>query len=122
MRTPGLVLSALSLFLFAGCASAPVTAETTLRLGMSQDDLRFFFGQPVRIEQTAKGGADWYYRFYGWQATPDSSSGTSIDNGQVTSNVSAGLSFSKDTVESPVHVSADGYVVGPLPGGKIVRN
>jgi len=36
--------------------------------------------------------------------------------------VSAGLAFSRQVLELPVHVSSDGFVVPPLPKGKIVNN
>jgi hypothetical protein len=49
-------------------------------------------------------------------------SGTIEEFGQQTSYVSAGLAFSRKVVELPVHVSADGFVVPPVPQGKVIKN
>lgn len=122
MKTRNLVLAAISLLVLAGCASSPETASTPVRLGMSRSDLRSRFGEPLRIEQVASGGEDWYYRFTSWKSHPTSASGTAIESGEVTSYVSGGLEFSKDAEELPVHISASGFVVEPLPDGKVVRN
>ena len=108
--------------MLAGCATSLETTDTLVRLGMSRSDLSLRFGEPIRIEHVASGSEDWYYRFTSWRAYPTSASGTTLDSGQVTSYASAGLEFSQDTEERPVHISANGFVVEPLPDGKIVRN
>ena len=89
---------------------------------MSRDDLKLFFGNPVRIEPTANGGEDWYFRFDGWRSDTTTDSGTSMNGGDVSSYTNANVAFSRDTREEPVHVSPIGYVVEPIPEGKIVRN
>ena len=89
---------------------------------MSRDDLKLFFGNPVRVEPGANGGEDWYYRFFGWRSDTTLDSGTSMSGGDVSSYTNASVAISRDTTEAPVHVSALGYVVEPIPEGKIVRN
>lgn len=89
---------------------------------MSRDDLKMFFGNPVRVESTANGGEDWYYRFYGWRSDTTSESGVNISSGGASTYANSNVELSKDTTEQPVHVSADGYVLEPIPKGKIVRN
>ena len=121
MRNLGLALVAISAFVLAGCASAPETAATAVRLGMSRSDLKLYFGEPLRVEPAAAGGENWYYRFSAWRARPTSEAGNTVDFGQPTSYVSVGVEFSKDTEEHPIHVSSDGYVITPLPNGKVVR-
>jgi hypothetical protein len=41
---------------------------------------------------------------------------------EVPTYVSAGLDFSKQVLELPVHVSTDGFVIPPIPKGKVVKN
>ena len=53
---------------------------------------------------------------------PSGSSGTRDDFGEKSTYASAGLSFSKQVLELPVHLSPDGYVIPPLPKGKVVKN
>jgi len=122
MKTKNLLFAALCFILLAGCETAPPTADITVRLGMTRDDLRSFYGEPLRIERAASGGEDWYYRFFSWDAQPTGSTERSVEFGQQTSTVSAGVEFSKKTEERPVHISPDGYVVRPLPDGKVVKN
>jgi outer membrane protein assembly factor BamE (lipoprotein component of BamABCDE complex) len=121
MKAICIFLAAISL-LFAGCASDPHDAYSTALAGMSRNNLRFYFGEPLRIQSTPGGGEDWYYRFNTWKSQPTGASGNNNDFGQQSSYASAGLQFSQDTEERPVHVSADGFVVGPVPKGKIVKN
>ena len=115
------VLIAIGLLVLAGCASAPKTPDITLRVGMARDDLRLYFGEPLRIESVASGGEDWYYRFASWETHPTGSTSTTEDFGEKTSWVSVGLGFSKHAQERPIHVSPEGYVIEPLPKGKIVK-
>lgn len=115
-------LAVLSLLLLAGCASSPETTPISLRPGMSRDDLKLFYGNPVRIAPGVNGGEDWYYRFTSWNGHPGSESGVTVGNGGVSSYTSASVEISNDTAEEPIHVSSGGYVVEPIPEGKIVRN
>jgi hypothetical protein len=122
MKINCLVLAAMSWLVFAGCSTTRETAYSTVLGGMPRSVLRANFGKPLRIEPGAAGGEDWYYRFSSWQAQPTGSSGTRDDFGQPTTYVSAGLDFSQQVVELPVHISSDGFVVPPLPKGKVVKN
>jgi hypothetical protein len=121
MKTKDVLLICISLFMLAGCASGPEPADVAVRLGMSRDHLRLHFGEPLRIESAADGGEDWYYRFVSWKTHAIGESGTMGEYGERTSYVSVGLEFSKDPEECPIHVSAEGYVIEPLPNGKVVH-
>ena len=112
----------MSLFVFAGCSTTHESAYSTVLEGMSRNVLRANFGEPLRIEPGASGGEDWYYHFSSLRTQPTGSSGTTDDFGQRTTYVSAELNFSKQVVELPVHVSPDGFVVPPLPNGKVVKD
>jgi len=105
---------------FTACVSdAPDPPR--LRVGMSRDDLRACFGEPLRVEAAPTGGENWYYPFTGW-SRPEIGGETSRDMFDPNiSTVSVTLSSSHGTHESPIHVSGDGYVVDPIPAGKIVR-
>jgi outer membrane protein assembly factor BamE (lipoprotein component of BamABCDE complex) len=122
MKIRCLVLAAVSLGVLAGCSTTDEKTYSTVMEGMSRNVLRYNFGEPLRVEPTANGGETWYYRFSSWQTQPVSSSGTRDDFGEKTSYISAGVDFSKQVMELPVHVSADGFVVPPLPKGKVVKN
>ena len=122
MKTRSLVLAVISLFMFAGCATTHEPAYSTVLEGMTRNVLRFNFGESLRIEPRASGGEDWCYRFSSWQTQPTGSTSTSNEFGERTSSVNAGLNFSKQVVERPVHLSSDGFVVPPLPEGKVVKN
>jgi hypothetical protein len=106
-----LCLALLSTLLFAGCVTQPEMAS--VRAGMSREDLRFYFGEPVRIQATDSGGEDWYYRFVSW-TNPTVERTVSHDSRSTTSS----SSYSKD--ERPIHLSPDGHVMEPLPEGKLV--
>jgi outer membrane protein assembly factor BamE (lipoprotein component of BamABCDE complex) len=121
MKTRCFVLAAITLCVFGGCATTHETTYSTVLEGMSRNNLRCYFGKPLRIETTAAGGEVWYYRFASWKIHPTSESGTREDFGEKTSYVSVGLSGSKEIEEHPVHISSDGFVVGPLPEGKVVK-
>lgn len=121
MKIKGVLFLALSLFILAGCASAPRTSDISVRSGMSREDVRRIFGEPLRIVPVALGNEDWYYRFVAWQSRPSQESGITTEFGQVTPYTSSGLEISKETVELPIHISSGGYVVDPLPQGKVVR-
>jgi len=121
MKTRNIVLAVISLLVLAGCASAPETADADVYLGMSRNRLRARFGEPLRIVPVASGGEDWYYRFVSWKAHGTAEAGTSVDFGERTSSVSMSIDPSKGTEEHAIHVSSDGYVMAPLPEGKVVR-
>lgn len=106
----------------SGCSTTQEPADNPIRLGMSQSELRLRFGEPVRIEKVGSGGEDWFYRCTSWNSNPVAESGTLIESGEVTSYASAGLEVSSTTEERPVHIAAGGFVVGPLPEGKVERS
>ena len=116
------ILLATGLALLAGCATPPETSVIAVRLGMSRDNVKLHFGAPLRIEPLPSGGENWYYRFAGWKTQTTSESGTTIEQGQPTSYASSGMSFSKETEECPIHISAEGFVIEPLPNGRVVKN
>jgi outer membrane protein assembly factor BamE (lipoprotein component of BamABCDE complex) len=122
MKTKYTVLVGMGLFLLAGCASGPKNAYSSVLAGMSRNNLRFYFGEPVRIVPAASGGEDWYYRFSSWQPQPTGSSGTSEESGQQSSYTSASVTFSKQVQELPVHISSEGFVIEPVPHGKVVKD
>jgi hypothetical protein len=122
MKTRPLLSTAIILCLLAGCASGPHATYSTVLEGMTRANLKYNFGEPLRIEPRAGGGEDWYYHFSSWQSQPAGSSGTVDDFGQKNTYASAGLNFSRQVVDLPVHLSADGYVIPPLPKGKVVKN
>lgn len=114
-------MALMSLLALTGCLDAPQAPANSVRLGMSRDDLRSRFGEPMRIEAAGQAGEIWYYRFVSWSNHPTGSTETVHDfNGQ-TSSVTVGWQFTRETEERPVHISPDGYVVDPLPEGKIVQ-
>jgi hypothetical protein len=122
MKTRNIILLAVTVFVLVGCASTPKTADTAVQLGMSRDALRLYFGEPLRIKSGASGTEDWYYRFVAWKAQPTGSTETSEDFGEKTSYVSVGLEFWRNAEERPIHLSSEGYVIEPLPRGKVVKN
>lgn len=110
------------LSLLPGCADGPETATATLRTGLSRDQLRARFGEPLRIEGASSGGENWYYNFVSWQSRPTDDSGVPPTTREQASSFSSGLQITKETTELPIYVSADGHVIDPLPAGKIVKN
>lgn len=93
-----------------------------LRVGMSRDDLRACFGPPLRTQPSPSGGEDWFYPFTGWSPPEIGGAATRDMYDPNISTVSVTLSSSHGTHESPVHLSPDGYVLDPLPSGKIVAH
>ena len=121
MKIRNILLVAMSLCLLAGCASTPKTYSNVLE-GMSRNNLRYWFGEPLQVQHLASGGEDWYYRFSSWQSKPIGDSGMKEDYGQQTTIVSGGLTFYQQVDELPVHLSPDGFVISPVPKGKVVKN
>ena len=109
-----------------GCATT-ITEESgdiPVRLGMSRDDLRFYFGEPLRIERTASGREDWYYRFGTRQPRVVGESGTVTEFDGQTTYATMEMNLAKgddDRPLLPIHVSAEGYVIEPLPEGFVSR-
>ena len=101
--------------------SACVTTSDspTLYVGMSRDRLKSHFGEPLRVEPTRSGGEDWYYTFTSWSPNIDAS--TDNDGVSRSASVSMTISDQNSTHDCPVHLSPGGYVVEPLPSGRIVR-
>ena len=122
MKPHSLFTLAAGLFLIAGCADAPETSENHLRLGLSREQLRARFGEPLRIESHGANGEDWYYRFVSWDRHPTYTEDTSNEFGQRTTTSSVGVQFERADGELPVHLSPDGRVIAPLPEGKVVIN
>ncbi len=115
MLKPRLIgLALLAALALAGCASEP-EEPLRVRLGMSRDDLRFFFGEPLRTETLQTGGEVWFYRVVSpntpqmdgeaWQDPYDGSGGVAV-------SVSPSV---KTRQECPVFLSAEGRVIEPLP-------
>jgi len=111
-----------TLLLINGCADAPETSENHLRLGLSRDQLRTRFGEPLRIESHGAAGEDWYYRFVAYDKHSTYTEDTSNDFGQKTTSGSVGIQFTRTVGDLPVHLSPDGRVIAPLPEGKVVIN
>lgn len=122
MKTRDIILAASVLFLFAGCATAPDTSDIAVRVGMSRNEVKRVYGEPLRIESNGHGGEDWYYRFYSWAKGPIASSENYDVGGDRTSSSSVGWQIPGGTEEEPIHLSPEGYVVEPLPSGKVVKN
>jgi hypothetical protein len=116
-----IILAVLGGLVFAGCVFFQKTADTAVQSGMSRDELRLHFGAPLRIERTAAGGEDWYYCFVSWRTHPVSDAGTPDDFGEKSSYGSVGWQASRYTGEHPIHVSPEGYVMGPIPQGKVLK-
>jgi hypothetical protein len=121
MKLSHILSVAAGLCLLSGCVSAPKTYSTVLE-GMSRNNLRYWFGEPLRIEHPASGGEDWYYRFSSWQSRPVDNPGLKEDYGQQQTVVSGGLQFYQRIEDLPVHISPDGFVIPPVPKGKVVKN
>lgn len=122
MKLTLLLALCIGLFFVAGCANTPEISENHLRLGLTREQLRARFGEPLRIESHGAAGEDWFYRFVGWESHPTSTSDSSNVFGQQTNTSSVGMQFSRTDGEQPVHLSAEGRVVAPLPEGKVVIN
>ena len=122
MKVGYLVLVVVCLMALTGCESVPETSLIAVRLGMSREQLKSRYGEPSRVEPAASGGEDWYYRFLAWKHRPTEETGTSVGSGGTSSYSSVSVESWKETEERPIHISPDGFVIAPLPDGKIVKN
>jgi hypothetical protein len=125
MKISGIILVVGAFLFFAGCATPPDNAsDIAVRVGMSRSELKLVYGEPLHIESNGSDGEDWYYHFYSWGAgqTVTVSTQTTDAAGNTTDSSSESLQVGKGTVEEPIHVSPEGYVVGPLPSGKVLKN
>ena len=121
MRNQRLLILALSAAAaVAGCVTEPELGRSPIRVGMPREDLRFFFGEPLRIERTDSGGEDWFYRFES-SSTPQMDGAVSHDVADGSDSVWVSMSpSSKGKEERPIHLSVDGRVIEPIPEGKIL--
>ncbi len=115
MLKPRLIgLALLTALALAGCASEP-EEPLRVRLGMSRDDLRFFFGEPLRVETVQTGGEVWFYRVI-LPNTPRMDGEAWQDPYTGSGGVAVSVSPSEKTrQECPVFLSAEGRVIEPLP-------
>ena len=113
------VLLAMGMLALLGCDEVPQTSHNSVRLGMSREDLRARFGEPLRIEKAAAGGEDWYYRFISWTTNPAGGPGTTEAGYEKLSYFSVGWEASRNSEVRPVHLSAEGVVIEPVPDGKV---
>jgi len=92
---------------------------------MSRTELRVMYGEPLRIEANASGGEDWYYHFYSRLKVPNVSGTVTSETdfqGNPVSSTTEDVQLGSDTDEAPIHLSREGYVVPPLPSGKVLKN
>lgn len=97
------------------------SSDRHVRLGMSRDALRAKFGEPSHIERNDSGGEDWYYTFRTWSKSEPGAE-TTRDAYTDTPRVDFSVTRTWTTEEQPVHLSHDGYIIEPVPTGKIVGN
>ena len=66
MNWPTVIIraTALSLCLLAGCATGPDATYSTVLEGMTRANLKYNFGEPLRIEPRSGGGEDWYLSLF----------------------------------------------------------
>jgi hypothetical protein len=125
MKMRNIILAAGASILLAGCATPPDNiSDIAVRIGMTTSELKVMYGEPLRVEPNGSGGEDWYYHFYSWGAgqTVTVSSQTTDAAGNTLDSSSKDLQVGKGTIEEPIHVSPEGYVVAPLPSGKVIKN
>ncbi len=104
--------------LLPGCATEPEPDRPQVRLGMSRDDLRFFFGEPLRVERTDSGEEYWFYRCAA--SIPPQVDGAVWGNPrEQAAAVSVTVPTTSEKPEVFIHLSADGHVVDPLPEARI---
>ena len=84
VKTGHLILMSLGLFLLCGVVRRlPTTRTSPCKAGFSRSDLRFFYGEPLRIELVAGGGVgeDWYYQFVTWNNSHPTQAGETTTGG-----------------------------------------
>ncbi len=102
-----------------GCATETKFEQARVRVGMSRDDLKFYFGEPLRIENAGPDGEYWYYRFVSPEnAQVDGAVVHDVVDGSDT--VAVSITPGRAKADLPIHVSPDGHVVEPIPEGKIL--
>ncbi len=116
-------LISLAVVALAGCVteSGPDSYRPRVRVGMSRDDLRAAFGKPLRVEAAAAGGEDWFYAFAPADASPVDTTTSYDSSGARTDSLSITLPDPRTKQELPIHLSAEGYVIEPLPEGDLVH-
>ena len=122
MRKPrALILVLFAAVAVAGCVTEEPEPAARVRVGMSRDDLRFYFGEPLRVQATESGGEDWYYRFVSWNP-PQVDGAVSHDDLEGSHSVSVSMSGLGSSIKEqrPIHLSADGRVIEPIPEGTIL--
>ena len=117
--TNRLVLCVLFAVAVAGCV-AQEPEPRRVRVGMSRDDLRFYFGEPLRIEAVGSGAEDWFYRCV-LPSEPQVDGAVTQDVVEGSGSVSVSVSTSPGSKgEWPIHLSPEGYVIEPLPEVQIL--
>lgn len=89
---------------------------------MTRDELKACFGEPLRVDQPAAGGEDWYYRFSQTPSQPFAGAQTHDEFGQTTIAPPQQIQTTQQFVEMPVHLSPDGHVIPPVPQGRVVKD
>jgi hypothetical protein len=109
--------------LLGGCSTSDdeTVSDIPVRAGLSRDGLKSRYGEPLRIEHTASGGEDWYYRFVSRKPTREDST-TSSDASGTTTTYSATWEPGKTREERAIHLSPEGFVIEPIPEGKVAWN
>lgn len=109
--------------LLGGCATPDdeSVSDSAVHTGMSRDRLKSRYGEPLRVEHTASGGEDWYYRFVLRKSIREDVT-TSSDALGTTTSYSATWEPGKIIEERPIHLSPEGFVIEPVPEGKVKRN
>lgn len=112
--TAVLLLALIATISFSGCVTES-EEPSHIRVGMSREDLRFFFGDPLRIEPVENGGEVWFYRVitpYTPQVEGAAWEGPIPGDGGVALGVSP---TPKMRIEAPIFLSPEGRVVDPVP-------
>ena len=110
--------------LWTGCSSpppSPVAIAPPVLLGMSQEELLRFFGQPIRRERFEDGRENWIYHF----GSQSQESRTVTDSKNIPFGHTYSHSHTSTTTttmtEQPIHLSSEGRVVAPVPAGQVIR-
>ena len=87
-----------------------------MRSGFSREEVRSYYGEPLRIEPASAGGENWFYRFWvvdgpRWEEpTPQ----------ELAEN--DGITIKYSFTEAAIHFPNEGLVTRPIPRGKIQKN